>query len=70
MLTCDNIISRYSYRGFGKFHKVLPSECDNIYTMLNKSEEMIEDVLKICNLLHVHVNMTFMFMTSRTTHFW
>ena len=57
------------YSAIWEFQKVPPSECDCIYTMLNNSEEMIEDVLRLCNSMPVHVNMTFTFITIRTTVF-
>ena len=45
------------------FNNVVPSSCDNISTVLNHSETMLNDILGVCNMLAVDVNMTFMFTT-------
>lgn len=45
------------------FNNVVPSSCDNISTVLSHSETMLNDILSVCNMLAVDVNMTFMFTT-------
>ena len=46
-----------------KFYNVPSKGCDNSSLLLSDSEEMLEDMTKLCNTLDVFVNISFAYTT-------
>ena len=45
------------------FINIPPIECDDISLLLNHTEAVLEDVLRLCNTTSVDFNMTFSYRT-------
>lgn len=51
------------YMATWKFINIPPIECDDISLLLNHTEAVLEDVLRLCNTTAVDFNMTFSYRT-------
>ena len=51
------------YMATWNFINILPKECDDISLLLNHTEAVLEDVLRLCNTTAVDFNMTFSYRT-------
>lgn len=46
-----------------KFHDIPAKECENISLLLNQTEAVLKEVVRLCNTMAVDCNITFTYQT-------